>query len=127
MARFVPYLAYISSVASLDRYGGTPNSPVVRDHSASVAVDQSPHEALVSCIHMAFLPRLEPDRSFMLAPGAVLREEAGPVLRIHRHIHAPGLALIPACLLAGHDRLHRLRAFFDDSRIPAIRSDLQSP
>jgi hypothetical protein len=99
---------------------------VVRDHSATVAVEETTHEARGGLLNKDRLPRFQIDRTLVLSAWTVLREETGPVLRVHRDLDATGTSPEPIGPLPGHC-LHRATALLNDSWVLCIRNNAQSP
>ncbi|BBX11426.1 hypothetical protein MNVM_05070 [Mycobacterium novum] len=64
------------------------DATIVGDDAAAIAVDQAADEFLGGLVDEVFLPRLQPDRPVVLLAGAVLREEARPVLGVQVDIGA---------------------------------------
>src|SRR6476469_3946255 len=75
-------------------------APVVGDHAAAVAVDQPADELLGFVINDGLLPRFECNTPAVFLTGAVLREQARPVLRVQRHFDAVHGSLHDLCVRA---------------------------
>ncbi|MBV9042488.1 MAG: hypothetical protein JOZ68_15905 [Acidimicrobiia bacterium] len=85
-------------------------------------MNQTAEKCFGVSVHDVLLPGRESDRTFMLSAGAVLREEARPVLRIRRHKH-DALSLAEVDTVARQDELDCRFALSDNRWIRVAARD----
>jgi hypothetical protein len=79
------------------------HAAVVRDDPAAVTVDEAEDELLGGLVDEGLLPGLERDSAVVFSAGAVLREEAWPMLGVEPDLDAPRRLLHNGRALAWHD------------------------
>jgi hypothetical protein len=85
-------------------------------------VDEAEDEFFGGLVDEGLLPRLQRDCAGVLLAGAVLWEQARPVLGAHVHLDA-ALALRRASLFTWDDSSDRFAAALDDGRVLLIEDD----
>lgn len=95
------------------------DAAVVGDDAAAVAVDQTQDEFFGRLVDERLLPRFEGDVAVVLAAGAVLGEEARPVLGVLLDLDASLLAN-EARVLARHQCVDGRAATADDRGVLGI-------
>ncbi|GAB5902608.1 hypothetical protein OKHIF_07090 [Mycobacteroides chelonae] len=78
-------------------------------------------------IDEVLLPGLEGDLATVLAAGAMLRKETGPVFGVVRDLHTPLGALNDRGLLSRHQGVDGDSAPLDDERILLVQGDPETP
>ena len=90
------------------------NPAIVRDDAAAVAVNEATDEFFGGFLDEDLLPGLETDRPGVLLAGAVLWEEARPVLGIQHDLDAPSAFPHDGRALTWHQRVDCLAAARND-------------
>jgi len=97
---------------------------VIRDDPTAVAVDQATYEGLALTLDDSLLPRHESDAPQVLAAASVLRDQARPMVPIHRDVHTPAVAALSSPgPLFGQDGLEGGSACIDNAWIRGVERD----